>query len=245
VGNQVSTVIDSDGLQGLADLFGGIPEGPNANQLVRKRGPGRDDSRRAQKFQLQLERDITVGIPNAAAAAGDAVIEGMRCVPGGNSGVEFGRLLAGEGSAEDFVKALPFDLFFADEVQKLFHLGMARPTLGATNAAPLLVDQHHPLPRFLGGDATQVLSRLDQKTHQEFHILLRRRLKGVGIPLNVGGRGGTYRDWANYMNQNPGAQRKAFDAVLDTCRAIDVKHGTTITQDVWNNIMQGHFTPHP
>lgn len=43
------------------------------------------------------------------------------------------------------------------------------------------------------------------------------------------------------MKKNPNAQREAFDAVLEASRAIDVKHGTNITQDFWQNIMSGQF----
>jgi len=47
------------------------------------------------------------------------------------------------------------------------------------------------------------------------------------------------------MKANPDAQRTAFDAILNASRAIDEKYGTQITQDVWQNIMQGNFTPYP
>jgi len=70
-------------------------------------------------------------------------------------------------------------------------------------------------------------------------------LKDVGIPLNVGGRGGSTVDWTRYMNANPGAQRDAFDAVFDASRSMDVKYGTNITQDVWLNIMRGNFEVRP
>jgi hypothetical protein len=62
-------------------------------------------------------------------------------------------------------------------------------------------------------------------------------------PLNVGGVGGSTGDWLQYFAQNPGAQRKAFDAVLKTARAIDAKYGTSITRDIWTNIVEGRFTP--
>jgi len=104
---------------------------------------------------------------------------------------------------------------------------------------------HHPLPKFLGGDANQLLSKLDPNIHQEFHQILRQNLKDAGIPLNVGGRGGSAADWAEYMQLNPGAQRAAFDSVLNASRVIDKKYGTQITQDVWMNVMQGNFTPFP
>lgn len=97
----------------------------------------------------------------------------------------------------------------------------------------------------MGGDAKQVLSKIDSGVHSELHSVLRQNLKDAGIPLNVGGRGGSAADWARYMNANPGAQRTALDAVLDASRAVDARNGTSITQDVWRNIMSDRFTPFP
>ncbi len=84
-----------------------------------------------------------------------------------------------------------------------------------------------------------------EPVNREFHSLLGQNLKDSGIPLNVGGRGGSTADWMRYMNANPGMQRRAFDSVLDASRAIDAKHGTYITQDVWQNIMEGNFEVRP
>jgi hypothetical protein len=112
-------------------------------------------------------------------------------------------------------------------------------------AAKGVTQGHHALPKFLGGDAKQVLSNIDSGVHSELHSVLRQNLKDAGIPLNVGGRGGSAADWARYMNANPGAQRTAFDAVLDASRAVDARNGTSITQDVWRNIMSDRFTPFP
>jgi hypothetical protein len=86
---------------------------------------------------------------------------------------------------------------------------------------------------------------LDPKVHTAFHGLLRDKLRAAGIPLNIGGRGGSAADWAAYMQANPGAQRTILDAVLDASREIDVKHGTDITQGVWLNIIQSNFAQYP
>jgi hypothetical protein len=48
-------------------------------------------------------------------------------------------------------------------------------------------------------------------------------------------------DFAN----DPGSQRKALDATLDASRSIDQQHGTNITQDVWDNIINGRFNGGP
>jgi len=47
------------------------------------------------------------------------------------------------------------------------------------------------------------------------------------------------------MRLNLGAQRTAFDAVFDASRHIDTKYGTSITQDLWRNIMQGSYKAYP
>jgi len=104
---------------------------------------------------------------------------------------------------------------------------------------------HHGIPKFLGGFNDQDLTKLDPKIHAELHAILRENLKAAGIPLPVGGPAGSAEAWAQYFQFNPGAQRAAFDAVLDASRVIDAKYGTTVTQDVWRNLTQGNFTPYP
>lgn len=52
-------------------------------------------------------------------------------------------------------------------------------------------------------------------------------------------------DWARYFNANPGAQARALDAVMEASRATDATFGTQITSSVWENLMQGNFTPYP
>ena len=122
----------------------------------------------------------------------------------------------------------------------------ARTIEEGVNVGKEVVSQgHHSLPKFLGGDAKQALSKISSDAHKELHAELRANLKEAGIPLNVGGKGGSAADWTRYMNANPGAQRKAFDAVLDASRTIDLKHGTSITQDVWRNIIENKFTAFP
>ena len=104
---------------------------------------------------------------------------------------------------------------------------------------------HHAIPKFLGGHAKQILSKLEPAVHIEFHQVLRQKLADAGFPLNVGGKDGTKIDWARYMNANPGSQQKALDAVLNSSREIDAKYGTSITQAVWTNLINGHFTSYP
>jgi hypothetical protein len=47
--------------------------------------------------------------------------------------------------------------------------------------------------------------------------------------------------WKMFMRDTPGAQRSAFDAVLEASRAIDQKYGTNVVQSVWEMILKGRF----
>ncbi|MGI6417850.1 MAG: RHS repeat domain-containing protein [Thermoguttaceae bacterium] len=125
-------------------------------------------------------------------------------------------------------------------------VGKAVGGIAAKKGAARVTSQlHHSLPKFLGGYCKQILSKLSPSIHGEFHSLLAKELKAKGIPLNVSGVGGSMADWAFYFQRNPGAQKKACDAVLDVSRRIDAKHGMAITQDVWQNLVEQKFTPYP
>jgi hypothetical protein len=54
-----------------------------------------------------------------------------------------------------------------------------------TQPLRVVTQGHHGLPKFLGGDAQQILSKLDPKIHSELHSILRQNLREAGIPLNV------------------------------------------------------------
>ena len=111
--------------------------------------------------------------------------------------------------------------------------------LAAKEAANAL---HHSLPKFLGGEISQVIGKkIPAAIHREFHSLLKKALKARGIPLPIGGVDGSAPRWARYFLENEGAQQKAFEAVLEVSRLIDKKYGTSITQDVWKNIMGKNY----
>jgi len=101
---------------------------------------------------------------------------------------------------------------------------------------------HHPVPKFLGGLDAQSLAKIPKAAHKDLHELLHAALKKQGFELSAfGGKGSSIADWAAYLERNPGMQRKAFDTVLDVTRAVDMKHGTNITQEFWKNIMLKNF----
>ncbi len=67
-------------------------------------------------------------------------------------------------------------------------------------------------------------------------------LKKNGLNLPIGGTTGSTKHWAEFFTNNPDTQGKALDAVLEASRVMDAKHGTTLTQWVWKNLMGGKIT---
>jgi len=67
---------------------------------------------------------------------------------------------------------------------------------------------HHAIPRFLGGNFRQTLSSIPRGIHQQFHARLRQELKRAGIPLNVGGRGGSIADLRRTICEQIPAHRR-------------------------------------
>lgn len=103
---------------------------------------------------------------------------------------------------------------------------------------------HHPIPQFLGGNKQQNLITLAHDPHVVFHNSLNNRLKEL-FGMRGGRCGGGTRDWEGMMQNNPGPQRQALDAVLDVARQTDLKYGTNITSPVWENIINGRFRLYP
>ncbi|MEX2140344.1 MAG: RHS repeat-associated core domain-containing protein [Pirellulales bacterium] len=231
VGNQVTTHIDPSGLQSLFEQLGGEVKGPTASQLMRKRGPGRDDSRRVRNYALELERNVYSDIPNAAATAGDAVIEGLRCAPGGNSGVELGRLLVGQGSAEEFSKAVGFDLLYVDKAKKLIQLGMANPKLGFADDVVREFESFEQLKRSLGpaGEGKVWHHIVEQRARnierfgaRAIHckdnvvpvpIEVNQKIAGYFSSKRTFTQGSTVREWMN--SQSLEEQRRIGHKILD------------------------------
>lgn len=103
------------------------------------------------------------------------------------------------------------------------------------------INLHHSIPKVLGGFQKQLLTKLPSNVHIEFHQLLTQALRARGLPP-LGGKTGGKAFWGTAGST---AQREAFNAVLDASRAIDVKYGTNIVHDFWQNIIGGQFTPLP
>ncbi len=104
---------------------------------------------------------------------------------------------------------------------------------------------HHPIAKFLGGLRKQIFTRLSPEVHEEFHALLRENLRKRGLNRPIGGVNGSRDAWLQHFRNNPGSQRKALDAILETSRAIDQKHGTNIYDAVVANIIEGNYKEFP
>ena len=139
--------------------------------------------------------------------------------------------------AKNFAPALR--QFAADESG-----AVATPNFGRwlSKAANLAKQDHHPIPKFLGGFDNQVMSTIGRGHHILFHSALNHAFKANGIPL----RGNSSRAaWANYFNRNPGAQAKAFDTLLGVARHFDAALGSSLYDDVVTNIIGGSFRSFP
>jgi RHS repeat-associated protein len=123
-------------------------------------------------------------------------------------------------------------------------LGAAAAATAALAKRVVRTEKHHAIPRFLGGFKKQDTIALAEDVHREFHSVLRQMLRDRGLP-HVGGASGSGRVWEQLMMRNRGTQRIAFDAVLKASRLIDARHGTSITQAFWREVMAGRFTPYP
>jgi hypothetical protein len=114
---------------------------------------------------------------------------------------------------------------------------------GNGNADP--PNDHHPIPKFLGGEVDQAFAEIPRSTHQEFHRLLAQFLREAGFERPIGGVTGSAREWARDFAANPGAQERALVQVLRASRGIDAKYGTSITQKVWENLVNGSYRSIP
>lgn len=122
-------------------------------------------------------------------------------------------------------------------------------SLGTVVNKALKSHLHHVLPKFLGGAKDGITRRLREDIHREFHKELNKQLKAHGIPFPVGGRTGSATRWLIEFKGHSGMQAKAFDAVLDASRAIDVKYAAelgikpngagSLTSSVWEALTTG------
>lgn len=99
---------------------------------------------------------------------------------------------------------------------------------------------HHPIPQFLGGNKKQKLITLKKDPHVDFHNTLNDSLRKL-FGMRGGGKGGGKSDWDDMMRNNPGAQKKALDAVLDAAKKTDKTHGASIFDAVIENITKGNY----
>lgn len=91
------------------------------------------------------------------------------------------------------------------------------------------VENHHALPKFMGGAADQETIALRKSLHRGVHAVLHPALKDAGL-LNVGGKGGATADWLRYFDEVPGSREKAFQVLRNVYGEFDRIHGTAIAK---------------
>jgi hypothetical protein len=84
-----------------------------------------------------------------------------------------------------------------------------------------------------------------QETSSALYVEFRPTARSMQKWVSGSGKTVSAADLASYMSTHPGAQRKAFDAVLEASRTIDAKYGTQITQSFWKNIIKENYTSYP
>jgi hypothetical protein len=87
--------------------------------------------------------------------------------------------------------------------------------------------QHHPIPKFMGGAADQSLVDMATPMHREFHKELQAELRKAGFPP-VGGTNGSTKVWLDRFETNSAERDKALDVLQRTVRNFDVGRGTSI-----------------
>ncbi len=136
------------------------------------------------------------------------------------AGGALGFLTGGAGWTGDLISEL------GPEVESAITDGIAESP--AAKAALEAIHGHHPLPKFMGGPAKQVLVQLPKSVHDTLHQGLAKALREAGFP-RVGGRGGRTLDWAEHFRTNPGSRKDAFDILRRVTRDFDQAHGTDIS----------------
>jgi RHS repeat-associated protein len=122
-----------------------------------------------------------------------------------------------------------------------YSVPLLRPTL-PLHRYGIRTHNHHAVPMFLGGPRKGVKLPLPEGLHRDFHQFLARNLQrefNGKCPPALGGRGGSTRDWANFINSNPSHHGRILNEILYSSRSFDKAYGTNITQGVWNQIVTG------
>lgn len=90
------------------------------------------------------------------------------------------------------------------------------------------IEQHHALPKFMGGRIDQELADVYKSLHRKFHGNLADALGEAGFPRVGGKNGGTF-DWGDHFADNPGSYEKAIGILQRVTRDFDEAHGTSIS----------------
>ena len=108
---------------------------------------------------------------------------------------------------------------------------------------------HHAIPKFLQGLRVQGLYQMPWAAHSAYHGVLHRVLLARGLPSS----NASAATWRSYFINNPGSQRRAFQAMLDAAKVIDerfgaelmrLNNGRSLVQQIWRNIYSGEYVPY-
>ena len=180
-----------------------------------------------QKAHLQHKADFAQGIADDAVTLADTAA-GMT-LPGGLYEAYQGETVFGGVPLSNQQRAIAAT-FTALPVGSVFAKAGGKVGGEITEAAAKAVkyNDHHAIPKFLGGHEKQICVSILKPIHKEFHEQLALALKEKGLLLPIGTTKGSREEWLKYFGLNPGTQRKAFEAVLNVSLSIDAKYGTDI-----------------
>jgi hypothetical protein len=117
------------------------------------------------------------------------------------------------------------------------------PPIERTQSIVNGLEDHHTIPKFLGGFEIQELVPLGSMKHDELHALINQELKARGFGVANGGiaLNASAEEWSEAFSLNIGMQKQALQAVLDASRKFDAQNGTNVATTMWNSLWSRRF----
>jgi len=110
------------------------------------------------------------------------------------------------------------------------------------------IEEHHPIPEFMGGNADQELYPVSSWLHRlspgSFHSLLAENLAAseeFTFPAVSAGQ----KTWVGFFGRYSGSQDVPYRILLETAQQMDAANGTDFASYVSQNIASGSYTPYP
>jgi hypothetical protein len=122
--------------------------------------------------------------------------------------------------------------------------GMSEQTLKQVTG----IEEHHPIPEFMGGNADQELypvsSWLHRLSPESFHSLLAENL-AASEEFTFSAVSAGQKTWVGFFGRYSGSQDVAYRILLETAQQMDAANGTDFASYVSQNIASGSYTPYP